>query len=334
MDRLDNLASFRVRLGRIADIDIFVHWTLIALSAFFLYQFWDDPKLGFLLLMGAWTSILLHELGHCWGARRVGGEAHEVILWPLGGLAMVRAPLEPWPQFFTTLTGPLVNVLIALACLPLFVALGGELAWLLPWGPAPVLAGLGLSFIYYLVALNLFLVFFNAIPAYPLDGGRMFQTLLWPHMGFQRSLQVTIAVAFVCFALLGVYAIMTKSMLLGAIVVFGVLSALRERENLRYGAYDDMLGAQESPWAPALPSYDDEKRARPAPQPSRYARWKEKRRRQREEELRQQRAEMRIRLDEILAKVSTRGMDGLTKEERRFLDRASHELRKEQSGLS
>lgn len=60
--------------------------------------------------------ILLHEFGHCFAARFVGGEAHEVIIWPLGGLAMVEVPHAPKPTFIVAAGGPLVNVIICVIC--------------------------------------------------------------------------------------------------------------------------------------------------------------------------------------------------------------------------
>lgn len=329
MDSLENLASFRLRVGRIAGIEIFVHWTLILLSLYSLYTFRTDPKLGLLVLMGLWGSILLHELGHCWGARRVGGEANEVLLWPLGGLAMLHTPLAPWPVFFSTLTGPLVNVLLVVLCLPVFLALGGDVGWLLPSGGYPLGASLGLKFVFYMVWLNGWMMLFNVIPAYPLDGGRMFHCALWPRLGFVRAMHYTLLAAFGCATLLAVYALWQRNGMLLAIVGFIVFGALRERENLRYGAYDEEL-LEQAPWAASLAEADDDEPAR-ARQPSRFARWLERRRRRREEEERRRREELRERLDQVLAKVSAEGMDSLTRDERRFLERASQELRKEQS---
>ncbi len=60
--------------------------------------------------------ILLHEFGHCFGARYVEGEAKEVLIWPLGGLAYVDVPHTPRANFIATAAGPFVNVLICLGC--------------------------------------------------------------------------------------------------------------------------------------------------------------------------------------------------------------------------
>src|SRR5262245_60446019 len=68
--------------------------------------------------------ILLHEFGHCFGARSVDGEAKEVLIWPLGGLAYVDVPHTPRANFITTAAGPAVNVLICVVCAVAMVVAG------------------------------------------------------------------------------------------------------------------------------------------------------------------------------------------------------------------
>src|SRR5580658_4826229 len=68
--------------------------------------------------------LLLHEFGHCFAARWMGGSADDILLWPLGGLASADPPHRAWPTFVTVAGGPLVNVLIC--------AVTGGLLFLLP----------------------------------------------------------------------------------------------------------------------------------------------------------------------------------------------------------
>lgn len=60
--------------------------------------------------------VLLHEFGHCFAARRVNGDANEILMWPLGGLAYCDVPHAARAHFVTAAGGPLVNVLICLVC--------------------------------------------------------------------------------------------------------------------------------------------------------------------------------------------------------------------------
>src|SRR5687767_10036004 len=60
--------------------------------------------------------VLLHEFGHCFAARREGGDASEILMWPLGGLAYCEVPHSPRAHFNTAFGGPFVNILICIAC--------------------------------------------------------------------------------------------------------------------------------------------------------------------------------------------------------------------------
>src|SRR5438552_4012755 len=90
------------------------------------------------IVMGLlFVAVLLHEFGHCFGARLVDGDAHEILLWPLGGLAPVEVPHTPRANFVTALAGPVVNLLLCLVCGGLLVLLyDAEPPWnLFVWWP-------------------------------------------------------------------------------------------------------------------------------------------------------------------------------------------------------
>ncbi len=320
MHVLEKLFAFRLRVGRIAGIPVNLHWTLLAFALFELARNLAHPRFAVLFLLVLFGSVLLHELGHCWGARKVGGHADEILLWPLGGLAMIHAPQQPWPQFFSTATGPLVNLLLTAVALPPFLFAGGELGWLLPWAALGPM-GTGLLILFLVVEINLVLFLFNLVPAFPMDGGRLLHTALWPRLGFESALRVAIYAAFVSAAGMVVFALTTQARFVGVIGFLVALYAWRELIQLRYGLH----GPEPEPWAASLYAPDPAEA-----RPSRFARWREERRRRREAAARERREAMRARMDEILAKVSDGGLDALTKEERRFLDYASAELRKEQ----
>jgi Zn-dependent protease len=76
------------------------------------------------LMLMLFASVLLHELGHCFGARWVDGEANEVLLWPLGGLANLEVPHTPWANFLATLAGPAANLLLCLVTVALLAGGG------------------------------------------------------------------------------------------------------------------------------------------------------------------------------------------------------------------
>src|SRR5262245_29941473 len=124
--------AWSISLGRLFGINIRVHW-LYPVGALFLIlpvalrkgagafpeHAWIDATV---LTAIAFFSTVLHELGHCFGARSVEGDAEKVLIWPLGGLASVETPHTPWANFVATAAGPAVNLLLcAIAALLLLV---------------------------------------------------------------------------------------------------------------------------------------------------------------------------------------------------------------------
>jgi hypothetical protein len=214
----------------------------------------------------------------------------------------------------STAAGPLVNVAIALFALPPFLALGGGWSFdtLSPTG-GPLILGM-------VMGVNVTLAFFNLIPAYPMDGGRILQAALWPRFGLERATSIAVTAALIVSGMLGAWAIATGQWLLFGIMVMIAFSALAERTRANLGRTE----SRELAW-PETPDSDVGQ-----PRQGRFAAWRERRRLQREEEEARACALMRARLDDVLAKVTECGLDGLTKEERRFLDQASQMLRREQ----
>ena len=130
------------------------------------------------------SCVLLHEFGHSLACRSVGGQAEFIVLWPLGGIAFAQPPPRPWAWIWTTVAGPLVNVVL----IPVFWLLQH---YLLPRLPMDSLASdyLGFIIVYGLIT-NQVLLMFNLLPIYPMDGGRLLQEVLWLFIGYPRSLLV------------------------------------------------------------------------------------------------------------------------------------------------
>ena len=110
--------SWSFPIGRLFGIGVRIHFLfpLVALGLIlrvttkdFLPGTWTDVAMVLALLF---VTVLLHEFGHCFAARQVGGDANEVLLWPLGGLAACDVPHNPRAHFFTAAGGPAVNLLI------------------------------------------------------------------------------------------------------------------------------------------------------------------------------------------------------------------------------
>ena len=154
--------------------------------------------------------VLMHEFGHALACRQVGGDAHEILLWPFGGVAYVSPPPRPGAVLWSIAAGPLVNVVL-FPVLTLVTSFLGTTS----------LAG---SDLYELVravrTINTYLLIFNLLPIYPLDGGQILQALLWFGLGRAKSLFVATIVGFVGVAALTFWAIQGRSLWLGVLTFY------------------------------------------------------------------------------------------------------------------
>ncbi|MEO0558252.1 MAG: site-2 protease family protein [Bacteroidota bacterium] len=182
------------RLGRIAGVDVLLHWTfgLLIAGAIGFYVFTGRPDqavTGVLLILAVFGCVVLHEFGHALAARRYGVPTKDITLYPIGGVARLqRVPENPTVELVIALAGPAVNVAVAvLVWAGLGVAGQGVGA---PTGLAEP-AG---AFWANLFWANIVLVVFNLLPAFPMDGGRVLRALLAYKLSYTRATQVAAAV--------------------------------------------------------------------------------------------------------------------------------------------
>ena len=190
------------KLGRFAGIDVFMHATFLLLLGWVLLAHWLQGEsltaalegVGFILAL--FGCVVLHEYGHALTARRYGIKTRDITLLPIGGVARLeKMPDEPVQELWVALAGPAVNVVIA-------AVLFGWLqitSSLVPLSELEVGSG---SFLERLMVVNLFLVGFNMLPAFPMDGGRVVRALLAMRMEYTRATHIaanlgqTIAIFF------------------------------------------------------------------------------------------------------------------------------------------
>ena len=143
------------------------------------------------------VSVLAHELGHCFAARRMGGRADQIMLWPLGGLVSINLSHQPQEELVTAAAGPIVNLFICLATLPALALAGVDVRLLGNPLVAPQTAdGMSLTYVLELTAwINWLLVLVNLLPAYPLDGGRVLRSIVWQRKGYRTAVIVVARVA-------------------------------------------------------------------------------------------------------------------------------------------
>jgi len=142
----------------------------------------------------------MHEFGHQLACRSVGGQTHDIVLWPLGGVAYVSPPQRPGATLWSIAAGPLVNVILFLVASALLLICGLT-------GLADRMPDL-FGYIAIFAYINLILLKFNLLPIYPLDGGQILRSLLWFKFGKARSMMISTIIGFVGIAVMIPYVIM------------------------------------------------------------------------------------------------------------------------------
>ena len=324
-----------VHLFTVAGIRVRIHASLILVIALVLLLglggFGDSIVMRVQSMAMLFLIILLHEFGHCFAARSVGGSADEILMTPLGGLAMAMAPRRPWPTFVTVAGGPAVNVVICLLCgVGIYFSIG--LFPLGPWTIGSVYRDVAFdsgwfkatSYLFWIYTWSYGLLLFNLLPVFPLDGGQLLQSILWKPMGYYKSMILTLNIGLVGSVLMVMVGLGTFGMLGGGLllILIGVncfinclqLRAVMKAEGpwgfTEEDAVDYAGGLSASPRRSARRKLADKWAATRAKSQARQA------------------AAEQQKIDAILAKVSAKGMHSLTWFEKRALRRATERQRR------
>ena len=242
--------AWSIPFGRLFGITIRVHllFPVVALGLLLRAAYQKDAQPGqwidyLIVLMFLFVSVLLHEFGHCFAARYMQGDANEVLLWPLGGLANCEVPHTPRANFVVAVGGPLVNIFLCLAsalvlgfafspplqpylnplyCLVRSTEFPNQVA-LTTWGGHkngydPYSAAVLVTHFFWvnwvLSLINLVLV------AFPFDAGRMLQSILWNYLGYRRATLAAVFCGFVVMFIVGIYSIVAQEVLALGLCIF------------------------------------------------------------------------------------------------------------------
>ncbi len=344
---------------------------------------WVEFTMIWVILLFA--IILLHEFGHCFAARKVGGDAEQILMWPLGGLAFCEVPPTPRANFITTAGGPFVNVIIcnvaALVLLlagylpPLNIFNTGQLYYpelhslnggsVVPvgydwhWtkvGTTETVNGAAVvlrdgskwviqnqkpieveptKFTTYpdwilwtarVFWLSWLLLIFNLLPAYPLDGGRLLQAIIWGRTDDARRASTIAAYSgFGVAIFFTIYSFGFGDPMHFALALFIFFSSYQ----LIYGEqYNEERGSFGYDFSKGYANFEENDP--PPKKPKRvgfFTRWRLARLAKKTQRDAEQRAQDEARLDQLLEKINQQGKDSLTSEEKKFLERVSAQRR-------
>ena len=206
--------KWSLRIGRIMGVDVYIHVTFLLLLGFVGVAHWlagrnlETVINGVLFFSGLFLCVLLHEYGHALAARRYGIATRDITLLPIGGVARLeRMPDKPLQELVVALAGPLVNVVIA-AGLYVGLQISGS------WQPLASLSTTSGSLLERFLVVNVFLVLFNLLPAFPMDGGRVLRAVLTMRMDYARATSIAASIGQGMALLFGAVGLFTNPMLL------------------------------------------------------------------------------------------------------------------------
>ena len=321
----DNPINWSLTLGRAFGIRVRMHllFILCIVFRFLSHALSEEGSIGVwaVITVFLFGTVLLHEFGHCFGARAVGGDADDILLWPLGGLATVDAPMNPRAQFITTAAGPMVNVVFCILAATLFVLTGTAGRWALnPFHLMMVSSGsvTQWSFADWLVvfwSINYLLLLFNLLPTFPMDGGRLLQAIIWKYRDYRTATLIATFVGMVGAIIFGLIGLATEQFLLLGIAFFGYFTCWQQRQMVKAGAFEteSEFGYD---FSKGFDAFQEDKQKKP----SWFARRRVAKLARKAERDRRRQAEREKHIDDILDKVHRKGMQSLTPSEKRILE--------------
>lgn len=228
-------SNYSLNLGKPFGIKVFVHWSFSLLIAWIVFisvrqglEFLQI-LMHILFILTLFVCVVLHEFGHSLVAIRFGGEVHSITLLPIGGMANItKMPEKPKEEFLVSLSGPAVNIIIA-------AILGLYLSYIQPvsFENIDYTHITSDNFFVILLAANIFIVLFNLIPAFPMDGGRLFRSALSIWMSRMEATRIAKNIGQV-FAILFIIAGLYVNPFLIVIGFFVLLGAKGEYEVMKY----------------------------------------------------------------------------------------------------
>lgn len=335
---LDNPVNWSFKIGRLFAIDIRIHIAFVLCAVVLVWMeipkpgsgvptIWSDVLIhAFGTYAMLFAIVLLHEFGHCFGARYSGGEADEILLWPLGGLAYTNPPHNATAHMITTVAGPAVNVVLCMVCTVVLILWTGSLGGV-PWNPlhpmlpvdTSIIPTTGQFWVMRFFGISYFLLLINLLPIFPFDGGRIVQAWLWPKKGYRASMQLATGTGMVGAIVVGLVGLFTgQSWLLLMIAAFGYMTCYQTRRMLREEG-DSGLDEFGYDFSRGYTSLDGDEPGQER-KPGFFARRRARKLAIKVQRDRNQRETHEKEVERILQKISESGMASLAPREQRLLE--------------
>ena len=324
--RLNEILGVSFGAGRPFGIELRILWLaviLFPLVILFYYEgetAWQTLAAMIVLPLLIGSIIFSHEMGHITAAWRYNIRTPLITISPLGGLAHLDTPAPgPKSELLIALAGPAVHLAWLAVFWPLQYYFG---AWQVGDGPW---VGFSRYLLHFLVDINLWLMIFNLLPFYPLDGGRVLRSLLAMRLHANRATMVAANIGMFGAALIGVFGLTRGGLWAGVMLALALSCYFTCRQARRAAQWSD------GPYGPKREAWEENPdwwkgETQPEAQPkAKSTRREEELQRQRERETR---AALDAEVDRILDRISSVGLKGLSAAERVVLKRASKNRRK------
>lgn len=303
-------------IGRLFGIQIRVHWFF---PVYILSELGKANGVFGLELTAAWLTILfltvlIHEFGHCFMARRLGQDVHKILLWPLGGIAYIGASRTASDDIKVTLAGPAVHIPLALL-FSLGMLAAGQPPQLANFNPFhPLISGDSFAtlLLCYGLTIQVVLFCFNLLlPVYPLDGGRVFVAFFATRWPLKRVAYVASSLSFIAMAVM----VFQNQIGLALFVGVNALQLFMLAQENQLDRHPMFYYAPRAPFRPATHArHLRVVKAPPTPPPP--------------PPVESAPSPMERDIDRILDKIRVEGMAALTPEEKNLLDEHSSRLRR------
>ncbi len=229
-----------LKLFSVRGIDVRLHFTFPLILFWGAFQFGmvggslSSALFGVIAVSLLFVLVTLHEFGHSFAALYYGVPVKQIVLSPIGGVAQLQhIPDNPVQEFVISIAGPAVNFAIAVLMALFIPVLGlGASDFMMALSGT---AGLTITAVFaYVFAYNIFLALFNLIPAFPLDGGRVFRSLLAMKLDYGQATNIAAAVGKAIAVMMGLYGLFNGGIFMVFIAMFIFTAAGQEAKMVKH----------------------------------------------------------------------------------------------------